>query len=133
MDRQNPQTNGKRKATQVTSHKEAYTYTLRKREKGRKNIYLLGSLRSSASIQQMFCRSCSTCTCSFDTFVGRKVISTSYSSAILKVSPPPRGGWQQPTISRRRWSWAAGLTGSGRPWRTRSPARRRPQLSPGTG
>ena len=30
-------------------------------------------------------RSCSTCRCIFDVFVGRKVISTSYSSAILKV------------------------------------------------
>ena len=46
---------------------------------------LLGSLRSSASIQYVFCRSCSTCRCIFDVFVGRKVISTSYSSAILKV------------------------------------------------
>ena len=34
----------------------------------------------------MFCRSCSTCSCISDVFVGRKVISTSYSSAILKVS-----------------------------------------------
>ena len=33
----------------------------------------------------MFCRSCSIRRCSFDVFVGRKVISTSYSSAILKV------------------------------------------------
>ena len=48
---------------------------------------LLGSLRSSASIQEVFCRSCSTCRCISDVFVGRKVISTSYSSAILKVSP----------------------------------------------
>ena len=46
----------------------------------------LGSLRSSASVQQVFCRSCSTCRCIFDVFVGRKVISTSYSSAILKVA-----------------------------------------------
>ena len=30
-------------------------------------------------------RSCSTCRCIFDVFVGRKEISTSYSSAILKV------------------------------------------------
>ena len=46
---------------------------------------LLVSLRSSASIQYAFCRSCSTCCCIFDVFVGRKVISTSYSSTILKV------------------------------------------------
>ena len=46
---------------------------------------LLGSLRSSASIQQVFCRSCSTCRCISDVSVARKVISTSYSSTILKV------------------------------------------------
>ena len=39
MDRQNPRTNGKSKAIQTKSHKEAYTYTLTKREKG-KNIYI---------------------------------------------------------------------------------------------
>ena len=39
MDRQNPRTNGKSKPIQTKSHKEAYTYTLTKREKG-KNIYL---------------------------------------------------------------------------------------------
>ena len=50
---------------------------------------LLGSLRSSASVPQVFCRSCSTCRCISDVFVGRKVISTSYSSAILKVCPRP--------------------------------------------
>ena len=36
MDRQNPRTNGKSKAVQTKSHKEAYTYTLTKREKGKK-------------------------------------------------------------------------------------------------
>ena len=36
MDRQNPRTNGKSKAIQTKSHKEAYTYTLTKREKRRK-------------------------------------------------------------------------------------------------
>ena len=36
----------------------------------------------------MFCRSCSTCRCIFNVFVGKKLISTSYSSTILKVSPP---------------------------------------------
>ena len=39
MDRQNPRTNGKSKAIQTKSHKEAYIYTLTKREKGKK-IYL---------------------------------------------------------------------------------------------
>ena len=38
MDRQDPRTNGKRKAIQTKSLKEAYTYTLTKREKG--NIYI---------------------------------------------------------------------------------------------
>ena len=37
-DRQNPRTNGKSKPIQTTSHKEAYTYTLTKREKG--EIYI---------------------------------------------------------------------------------------------
>ena len=38
-DRQNPRTNGKSKAIQTKSHKEAYTYKLTKREKGKK-IYI---------------------------------------------------------------------------------------------
>ena len=38
MDRQNPRTNGKSKAIQIKSHKEAYTYRLTKIEKG--NIYI---------------------------------------------------------------------------------------------
>ena len=40
MDRQNPKTNGKSKAIQTKSHTEAYTYTLTKREKGGKYIYI---------------------------------------------------------------------------------------------
>ena len=48
---------------------------------------LLGGLRFSASIQYVFCRSCSACRCIFDVFVVRKVISMSYSSTILKVTP----------------------------------------------
>ena len=39
MDRQNPRTNGKSKAIQTKSHTDAYTYTLTKREKGKKYIY----------------------------------------------------------------------------------------------
>ena len=39
MNRQNPRTNGNSKAIQTKSHKEAYTYTLTKSEKG-KNIYI---------------------------------------------------------------------------------------------
>ena len=40
MDRQNSRTNGKSKAIQTKSHKEAYTYTLTKREKGKKKYAL---------------------------------------------------------------------------------------------
>ena len=39
-DRQNPRRNGKSKAIQTKSHKEAYTYTHTKREKGKKKIYI---------------------------------------------------------------------------------------------
>ena len=39
-DRQNPKTNGKSKAIQTKSHKEAYTYTLTKGEKGKIYIYI---------------------------------------------------------------------------------------------
>ena len=38
MDRRNPRTNGKSKLIQTKSQKEAYTYTLTKRERG-KEIY----------------------------------------------------------------------------------------------
>ena len=48
-DRQYPRTNGKSKAIQTKSHKEAYTYTLTKREKG-KNIYISLFPKSTASI-----------------------------------------------------------------------------------
>ena len=44
---------------------------------------LLGGLTSSASVQWVFCRSSSTCRCISTVSVGRKVISASYSSAIL--------------------------------------------------
>ena len=50
MDRQNPRTNGKSKAIQTKSHTEAYTYTLTKREKGKK-IYVLLLPKSTSSIQ----------------------------------------------------------------------------------
>ena len=40
MDRQTPRTNGISKAIQTKSHKEAYTYTLTKRGKGKKNLYI---------------------------------------------------------------------------------------------
>ena len=44
---------------------------------------LLGGLTSSVSVQWVFCRSSSTCRCVSNVSVGRKVISVSYSSAIL--------------------------------------------------
>ena len=46
---------------------------------------LLGGLTFSASVQWVFCRSSSTCRCISTVSVGRKVISTSYSSAILPL------------------------------------------------
>ena len=42
-----------------------------------------GCLMSSASIQKLFCGIYSVFKCSFDEFVGEKVVSLSYSSAIL--------------------------------------------------
>ena len=46
-----------------------------------------GCLMSSAGIQKLFCGIYSAFKCSFDEFVGEKVFSQSYSSAIL--APPP--------------------------------------------
>ena len=42
-----------------------------------------GHLMSSASYQKLFCEICSAFNCSFDEFVGEKVVSPSYSSAIF--------------------------------------------------
>ena len=50
------------------------------------NGCLSGCLMSSVSIQKLFCGICSASKCSFDEFVGEKVVSPSYSSAIL--GPP---------------------------------------------
>ena len=50
-------------------------------------ICFSGCLMSSASIQKLFCGIYSALKCSFDEFVGGKVVSPSYSSAIL--GPPP--------------------------------------------
>ena len=47
---------------------------------------LSGCLMSSASIQNLFCGICSAFKCSFNEFVGGKVVSPSYSSTIL--GPP---------------------------------------------
>ena len=43
----------------------------------------LGCLMSSVSVQKLFCGVCSAFKCSFDEFVRVKVVSPSYSSAIL--------------------------------------------------
>ena len=45
-------------------------------------------LMCSASIQKLFCGICSAFKCSFDEFVGEKVVSLSYSSVILGLPPP---------------------------------------------
>ena len=50
-------------------------------------ICFSGCLMSSAGIQKLFCGTYSAFKCSFDEFVGEKVVSPSYSSAIL--GPPP--------------------------------------------
>ena len=49
--------------------------------------YFSWCLMSSASIQKLFCGIFSGIKCSFDEFVGEKVVSLSYSSTIL--GPPP--------------------------------------------
>ena len=49
--------------------------------------YFSGCLMSSAGIQKLFCGIYSAFKCSFDEFVGEKVVFLSYSSAIL--GPPP--------------------------------------------
>ena len=46
-----------------------------------------GRLMSAASNQKLFCELCSPFNCSFDEFVGEKVVSPSYSSAILTPYP----------------------------------------------
>ena len=49
-------------------------------------ICFSGCLMSSASIQKLFCGIYSALKCSFDEFVGEKVVSPSYSSSILAGS-----------------------------------------------
>ena len=54
--------------------------------------FFSGYLMSSAGIQKLFCGIYSAFKCSFDEFVREKVISLSYSSAILR--PPPNSLFQ---------------------------------------
>ena len=44
-----------------------------------------GCLMTSASVQKLFCGVCSAFICSFDEFVGEKVVSQSYFSDILRL------------------------------------------------
>ena len=48
-----------------------------------------GCLMSSANIQKLFCGIYSVFKCSFDEFMGKKVVSPSYSSTILGLPPIP--------------------------------------------
>ena len=59
-----------------------------------------GCLVSSASIQKLFCGICSAFKCSFNEFVGEKVVSPSYSSAILGL---PLETWD-PNSTTRVWT-----------------------------
>ena len=56
-------------------------------------VCLSGCLMSSATIQKLFCGICSVFKCSFNEFVGEKLVSLSYSSAIL--GPPPTMGFHK--------------------------------------
>ena len=49
----------------------------------KRSIFLSGYLGSSASIQKLFCGSCSTFRSLFDVFLGEKMVSLSYSSFIV--------------------------------------------------
>ena len=56
-----------------------------------------GCLMTSASNQNLFCEVCSVFNCSFDEFVGEKVLSPSYSSAIL--APPLCHSFKDSTLT----------------------------------
>ena len=60
-----------------------------------------GYLMTSASDQKLFCEVCSAFNCSFGEFVGEKVVSPSYSSAI--VAPPPPFIFKTRDGSQRCW------------------------------
>ena len=66
-----------------------------------------GRLMSTANDQKLFCKLCSPFCCSFDEFVEEKVISPSYSSAIL--TPPPESPLDckeiQPVHPKGNQSW----------------------------
>ena len=68
-------------------------------------VCLFQTLRASASVQQMFCRSCFTWRCIFDV-LGRKTMFMSYSSTIFNPSrtyyyntpPPHKWIWIHPSF-----------------------------------
>ena len=60
-----------------------------------------GRLMSAASDQKLFCELCSVFNCSIDEFVGEKVVSPSYSCAIL--APPPRYFKERPKKEKRKY------------------------------
>ena len=69
-----------------------------------------GYLMSSAGIQKLFCGIYSAFKCSFDEFVGEKVVSPSYSSAILGL--PPHSSivvWRIPWTEEPGRLWSIGL------------------------
>ena len=65
---------------------------------------------SSASTPKLFCEICSAFNCSFDEFVGEKVVSLSYSSAIL--APPLRVSFQLRIFMFSRFIPKSGVCGS---------------------
>ena len=68
-ERQNPSTNGKSKAVQTKSHKEAYTCMLTKREKAKKKyIFCQSEVFCQRSVGVLY--EFSTCRCIPDVFVG---------------------------------------------------------------
>ena len=77
--RQNPKTNGESNIQQPRALKETHTLIWRRLS------CLFWSLLSSAIIQKVFYRICSTCSLIFDVYVLGKLISPSYSSVKWKV------------------------------------------------
>ena len=72
------------KITKSITNRESASLDKYLQEIGREELGCFsGCLMSSAGIQKLFCGIYSTFKCSFDEFVGEKVFSPSYSSAIL--------------------------------------------------
>ena len=64
-----------------------------------------GCLMSSAGIQKLFCGIYMAFKCSFDEFVGEKVFSSSYSSAILAPPRPSAQFLYGPTLTSIHDYW----------------------------